>query len=126
LWGQYKADFFGVPRIHLLVTGNPRIDQFARPLTDDQVEALGIPAGRPLALWLPTYRSAHGPAGQRWDDSGFLSASPDIREQWSTALEEVNRLGLTVVVKPHPLDSDSFTETGLNVVTDKDLRRDGA
>jgi CDP-glycerol glycerophosphotransferase (TagB/SpsB family) len=122
LWGQYKADFFGVPRTRLLVTGNPRIDQFARPLTDHQVEALGIPAERPLVLWLPTYRSAHGPAGQRWDDSNYLSASSEVREQWCAALAEVNRLGLTVVVKPHPLDADSFAETGLSVVTNKDLR----
>jgi CDP-glycerol glycerophosphotransferase len=121
LWGQYKADFFGVPRTRLLVTGNPRIDQLARPLTDEQVDALGIPAEMPLVLWLPTYRSAHGPAGQRWEDSSFRSASSDLRGQWCPALAEVNRLGLTVVVKPHPLDCDSFAETGLRVVSNKDL-----
>ena len=124
LWGQYKTDFFGVPRNRLLITGNPRIDQFARPLTDDQVEALGIPAAKPLVLWLPTYRGARGPAGQRWDDSSVvLSASPDLQEQWSTALATLHRLGVTVVVKPHPLDHDTFSTIGMRVINNDDLRR---
>jgi CDP-glycerol glycerophosphotransferase len=123
LWGQYKTDFFGVPRNRLLITGNPRIDQFARPLTDDQVETLEIPAAKPLVLWLPTYRGARGPAGQHWDDSSVLSASPDLQKQWSEALETLHRLGITVVVKPHPLDRDTFSTIGMRVITNDDLRR---
>jgi CDP-glycerol glycerophosphotransferase len=124
LWGEYKTDFFGVPRNRLLITGNPRIDQFARPLTDDQIEALGIPAAKPLVLWLPTYRGAQEPNGQRWDDSSVvLSASPNLQEQWSTALATARHLGVTVVVKPHPLDRDTFSTIGMRVITNEDLRR---
>jgi CDP-glycerol glycerophosphotransferase len=124
LWGQYKTDFFGVPRNRLLITGNPRIDQFARPLADDQVEALGIPAAKPLVLWLPTYRGARGPAGQQWDDSSVvLSASPDLRQQWATALATLQRFGVTLIVKPHPLDGDTFSTLGMRVITNDDLRQ---
>jgi CDP-glycerol glycerophosphotransferase len=123
LWGQYKADFFGVPRSRLLITGNPRVDQFTRPLTDEQLEALGVPAAKPLVLWLPTYRGARGPSGKQWDDSSLLSTSPDLQEQSSTALATLHRLGATVVVKPHPLDRDTLSITGIRVITNDDLRR---
>jgi CDP-glycerol glycerophosphotransferase (TagB/SpsB family) len=123
LWGQYKADFFGVPRDRLLVTGNPRVDQFSRPLADDQLSALGISPGSPLVLWLPTFRGARGPAGQRWDDSTALSSSFRMRELWSAAAAAAGRVGVTLAVKPHPLDADDLGASGMRVVANDDLRR---
>jgi CDP-glycerol glycerophosphotransferase len=123
LWGRYKADFFGVPRDRLLVTGNPRIDQFARPLTDDQLEALGLPAGLPPVLWLPTYRGARGPADQVWEDSRALSSSSDLHDMWRAAVVEARRVGVALAVKPHPLDADDFAAAGMQVILNDDLRR---
>ena len=56
LWGDQRPVYFGVDEAGVLVTGNPRIDQFARPVSDEQLQALGLDPARPFILWMPTYR----------------------------------------------------------------------
>src|SRR4051794_10977426 len=56
LWGQDKARLFGLPRGRVLVVGNPRVDQFDRPASDEALRSIGVDPSRPLVLWAPTFR----------------------------------------------------------------------
>ncbi len=128
LWVERKAQEFEVGDDGALVTGNPRVDQFARPAHDDGLRALGLDPSRPFVLWLPTYRTTDyrvrriGPV-RNWSDADELSSSLHIRSRLSQVAEVANGLGATLAVKPHPLDADRFAHTGMHVVTGADLRR---
>src|SRR5699024_3371471 len=54
-WGRAIMTAFGMPRSTALLTGNPRQDMLSRP---GDLAALGFDAGRPVVLWMPTYRRA--------------------------------------------------------------------
>ena len=57
-FGEILARHSGLPPGGLLLTGNPRIDQFSRgPVPLDRLE---IPADRPFVLWMPTFRQNKG------------------------------------------------------------------
>ena len=127
LWGRYKADEFEVGQDDLLVTGNPRVDQFSRPITDDGLRALGLDPSDGLVLWLPTFRTTDfqgrrlGPV-RNWSDAAELSNSPLVRSRLGQVAEAARSKGVTLAVKPHPLDADRFSDTGLHIVTGADLR----
>lgn len=128
LWGDQRPEYFGVGESGVLVTGNPRIDQFARPVRDDQMRALGLDPARPLVLWMPTYRRTEY-RGRRlatvrnWADAAELSDSERVRRLTGEVAESARRLGVTVVVKPHPLDADDYAATGLPTIAGEDLHR---
>lgn len=130
LWGQRRPEIFGMPEDSLLITGNPRVDQFERPADDRAFAALGLPAGRPLLLWLPTYRRTEY-RGTRiaqvrnWSDADELSRSATVRG-FAEALAEAGRAcGVTVAIKPHALDVDGYEGLGLRVITSGDLAAAG-
>lgn len=126
LWGRPRAETFGVGEDGVLITGNPRVDQFARPASDRALVTLGIDPGKPLVLWLPTYRTTKY-RGRRigqvrdWSDAEELSRSA-ARQLLQDVAKASDDQGVTLAVKPHPLDADSFTETGLQVLTGDGLR----
>lgn len=128
LWGGTRPLYFGVDDGGVLVTGNPRIDQFARPVGDDQMQALGLDPAQPFVLWMPTYRRTEY-RGRRlarvrnWADAADLSDSERVRRLTGEVAEAGRRLGITVVVKPHPLDADGYGATGLPVIGNADLQR---
>ncbi|MEZ5092071.1 CDP-glycerol glycerophosphotransferase family protein [Nocardioides sp.] len=128
LWGRRRGDTFGVGQDRVLVTGNPRIDQLARPTDADALAALGLDPARPLVLWLPTYRRTRY-RGRRlgdvrnWADGQELSRAQPVQDILASAADCAADLGITLTVKPHPLDADRFRETGLTVLTDEDLLR---
>ena len=51
---ELKGRAFEVPEDRLLITGNPRTDQFWRPVTDDALERLGLTGD--FVVYMPTFR----------------------------------------------------------------------
>ena len=127
LWGSMRAQNFGLDKQAVLITGNPRVDQFARPATDEGLISLGIDPSKPLVMWLPTYRKTRY-RGQRlgsvrdWSDTEELCTSMPVRTLLVLLAEEAGTAGVTLVVKPHPLDADGFVDAGIRVVTGAELR----
>ncbi|CAN5636028.1 CDP-glycerol glycerophosphotransferase family protein [soil metagenome] len=127
LWGRQRARSFGVGERGLLVTGNPRVDQFARPASDAGLRQLGIDPAKPLVLWLPTYRTTQYrlnrlDAVRNWSDAHVLSASTEVIGTLDEAAQEAAALGVTLAVKPHHLDADKYAVSGLRLVTGEGLR----
>lgn len=128
LWGSQRPVYFGVEEEGVLVTGNPRVDQFARPADDDAMRALGLDPDRRLVLWMPTYRKTEY-RGRRladvlnWSDAEELSRSDGQRQLFEQVAQMARRLGITVAVKPHPLDADRYAAMGLPVLSREDLNR---
>jgi CDP-glycerol glycerophosphotransferase len=127
LWGDPRAGIHGVAPDDVLVTGNPRIDQFARPADDKALAALGLSTERPVVLWMPTYRKTEfkgrrlGPV-RNWSDASELSGSQAVRRDAAVVARIAARVGAVVAVKPHPLDADAYLGLDLPVVTQADLR----
>ncbi len=127
LWGSQRAGNFKVPQDRVLVTGNPRIDQFACPADDAALRALQLDPARALVLWMPTYRSTHY-RGVRlgtvrnWSDADELSVSTPVRALLEQVAADARSSGVTLAVKPHHLDADRFADTGIQVLTSAALR----
>ncbi len=128
LWGAQRPVYFGVSAGGVLVTGNPRIDQFARPASDEQLRLLGLDPARPFVLWMPTYRRTENRARRlakvrNWSDAAALSDSEGVRHLIQEVAASARRLGIGVAVKPHPLDADGYGATELPVIGGADLER---
>ena len=69
LFGEHKATYFGLAQSQLIVTGNPRCDQFARPCSDEGLKRLGVDPGRPFLMFMPTYRKSRAVGNtDAWSD----------------------------------------------------------
>ncbi len=130
LWGRQRPLYYGVSPQGVLVTGNPRIDQFEQTPSDEALRQLGLdPAGR-LVLWMPTYRRTEY-RGRRlgqvrnWADAEELSQTGTVSELLHGVAAVAAAQGVTVAVKPHPLDADRYAALGLSVITGDDLSRVG-
>ena len=128
LWGGQRPAYFGVAADGVLVTGNPRVDQFSRPPGEDTMRALGLDPERPLVLWMPTFRRTDyrgNRLGAVWNrtDAHELSRSVSVRELLGQVGQVAARLGVALAVKPHPLDADQYSTMGLSVIRGDDLRR---
>ena len=124
LFGREKAAYFRVDDPRLLVVGNPRIDQFDRPADDAALLRLGLDPGRPLVLWMPTFRTATVAGQHLWSDADRLVAG-ELQREFSPVLAAARETGLQFVVKPHPLDADAFERLGVSVLRDADLAAAG-
>ena len=128
LWGRQRPIYFGVPEGGVLVTGNPRIDQFARPASDNALRALGLDPARTLVLWMPTYRKTDY-RGRRlaqvrnWADAEQLTEIDAARQLFEEVAQTARRLGVTLAVKPHHLDADRYEALGMRVIRGEELRR---
>jgi len=129
LWGDQRSVYFGVAPEAVLVTGNPRVDQFARPPDAAALRRLGLDPDKPFVLWMPTYRSS-AYRGRRLAAMRHGTDARDLTEQDSVVdlgrelARLADRLGVTVAVKPHPLDVDEYVGLGLPVIDSDDLRRE--
>ncbi|MEO8329803.1 MAG: CDP-glycerol glycerophosphotransferase family protein [Candidatus Nanopelagicales bacterium] len=127
LWGSMRAQSFGLDERAVLSTGNPRVDQFERPVADDGLSSLGIDPSKPLVMWLPTFRKTQF-RGNRigsvrdWSDTEMLSSSLEVRTMLVMLADEARTAGVTLIVKPHRLDADEYSDTGLRIVTSAELR----
>ncbi len=126
LFGEIKSGFLGVPLDDLLVVGNPRWDQLARPASDDELRALGIDPSRPFVVAMPTFRSSIS-VGSRvgWQDTSGGSAAYSSLDMLAGLATGAVSSEAQVVVKPHPLDAESYSVPGVVRVTNADLERAG-
>lgn len=124
-FGEILARHSGLPAGGLLLTGNPRIDQFAGAAAVP-FDRLGIPADRPFVLWMPTFRRNTGRGlTASWSDVAPDDAS-DVNAVMARGVDILTReFGIAVVVKPHPHDAESRQIEGVRVVTNEDLRDSG-
>ncbi|MBI4898031.1 MAG: CDP-glycerol glycerophosphotransferase family protein [Actinobacteria bacterium] len=125
-WGTEKLKSFNAPSDGLIVSGNPRIDQFDRPASDDQLRALGIDPDRPFVLWAPTYRhtrldSPHG----AWKDSRVADPFDEVRIRNADLAKSLAHPGLQLVVKSHPLDKANLDFAATIQIANDDLASAG-
>jgi CDP-glycerol glycerophosphotransferase (TagB/SpsB family) len=121
MWKQYKAQLFGLREEDVAWTGNPRSDALLRGLSVEQWHRLGFDPLKHLVLWLPTFRVGRNAEGLAWADGTPLSNRSDLRD-----LQGADRHpGVTLVVKPHPMDRDDYSSMGIRVLTDADLQDAG-
>ncbi len=130
LWGAQRPVYFGVSPEGVLVTGNPRVDQFAHPPSDEVMRRLGLDPGKPLVLWMPTYRRTENRGNRlgsvrNWTDAPELSETTAVGDLLDEVADAARDLGVILAVKPHPLDADRYAALGLPVLTGEDLSREG-
>ena len=121
LFGDIKADFLHVPVDRLLVTGNPRWNQFRNPATDDELRTLGIDPTRPFLLYMPTFRSSIS-IGSRsgWSDGSTADHTANA-DMLAGLVAGARTAEAQVVVKPHPLDAEAYDVSGALTVTNGQL-----
>lgn len=124
-FGKELARQCQLPPNGLLLTGNPRTDQFRRTSPAD-VGLLGIDTNRPFVIWMPTFRHNKGRGlTSAWSDlAPAVYVSPNARMKTHAALL-TREFGINVVVKPHPQDAEMRAIDGATVVTNDDLRQSG-
>jgi CDP-glycerol glycerophosphotransferase (TagB/SpsB family) len=124
----YRSAEFGLDPQDVPILGAPRNDRMLRadgPAIRRRV--LGGAADRPAYLWLPTYRATRGGMFGRVDTAERHPGVPFDR----AAVEQIDRglaeLGVSVVVKLHPLDATDFAGPfeALKVLVNDDLDRLG-
>jgi CDP-glycerol glycerophosphotransferase len=126
LWGEKKAAELGMPASSVLVVGNPRIDDFAEPMTAEQRRALVELLGPRFILWMPTYRDSNGAGFREWSDGRRLSDTGEMASLAEQARSAAALHGITLAVKPHPMDRDVYAGVpGLLSVDDEALHRLG-
>lgn len=125
LWGNFKLSDHGRARDGLLLVGNPRIDQFAIAVTPQQIAGLGLDPEKSIIVWMPTYRETIQEQGVAWKDAPRLFSDSKIHDGIGRLADASIDTDWQIVVKPHPLDAESFGSAGLKVITDDDLRRNG-
>ena len=118
MWQAYKADIFRLRLEDVACTGNPRTAAMRRGMSAEQWDRLALDPSHSLVIWLPTFRQGRNAAGRLWEDGAPLSERSDLRR----LREAVERSGVSLVVKPHPMDRDDYSAVGIRVITDADLR----
>jgi len=116
LWGRQRQQRFALPESAVAVVGNPRVDQFHVAPAADVLRRLGLDPEKRTVLWLPTYRAASGPHGRAWREADDLSGNADVAQIVHALTSTAAAHSLQFVVKPHPLDADSFESLGVSVL----------
>ena len=117
LWGGQRPERFGLPPDRVAVVGNPRIDQFHdHPACRRAAGARARSRDRRTVLWLPTYRSASGPHGRTLEHRGEPLEEPRGHRDRRRPERGRPRASLQLVVKPHPLDADSYAGLGIRLL----------
>jgi hypothetical protein len=118
LFSGFQAQAFGIPEERLLVTGNPRTDQFWEQVDPVALSRLGITGA--FVVWMPTFRERRAIGAVR---TGRHAASPAEAEaeDLRLLLEGLRERGLQLVIKPHPIDADRRAWPGAVTVTEQEL-----
>ncbi|MCW2762629.1 MAG: hypothetical protein JWR85_2830 [Marmoricola sp.] len=127
LFSRFKAEAFEIAPQRVLVTGNPRTDQYWQPVDPDSLEQLGITGD--FVVWMPTFRRTRAVgAVRRWSET----SEPDLPEGRDEVPEDLVALvaglrerGVQLVIKPHPMDADRRRWEGAITVSEGDLVRTG-
>ncbi len=103
LHGRHIAETWNLDPSRLVETGLPRNDRMLRASRAPRPEALTrLTAGRPMVLWLPTYRrSVLGEL--RLDGVDFANPFEFPGADLASVGALAEHLGAHVVVKPHPM-----------------------
>ena len=115
------AAAFRAPLDRVLLTGLPRCDVLTspHPLAPDRDtvrRALGVPPGRRLVLWTPTYRADGTARTTGIGKAGFRSFLDELGDdEWKALADAADRHGCTVVVKLHPHDPLNEVQLDLDV-----------
>jgi len=116
LWGRQRQQRFALPESAVAIVGNPRVDQFHATPPADVLDRLGLDTDKRTVLWLPTYRAARGPHGRTWRDADNLSSNPEVAQIVEALRTASSAHSLQLVLKPHPLDPDSFESLGVSTL----------
>jgi hypothetical protein len=111
-WGRQVIRELGIvdPQA-TIVTGNPREDAFDESADRGRLSALGIDPGRPMIVWLPTYRVSDHPAYGGWSDGKRLDTLPRYRESIRTLVRLCAQHQVTLVTKSHILDAQGVSDS---------------
>lgn len=118
MWREYKANLFRLRIEDVAYTGNPRTAALFRGMDSRQWTRLGLDPSDTLVVWLPTFRQGRNAAGLTWDDGSPLSERGEMELLHDLAV----RSGVSLVLKPHPMDRDEYAGLGIRLITDADLR----
>jgi CDP-glycerol glycerophosphotransferase (TagB/SpsB family) len=122
LFSGYQAAAFELPADRLLLTGNPRTDQFWRPVEGDRLADLGITGD--FVVWMPTFRRTKALGAMRAQSETTDPASTGAAEL-GPLLEGLRARGIQLVIKPHPMDAEDRRGEGAVTLTDADLAAAG-
>jgi CDP-Glycerol:Poly(glycerophosphate) glycerophosphotransferase len=123
LFSGHQAAALQVPADRVLVTGNPRTDQFWPLLDPARLEPLGITGN--FVVWMPTFRRTRAVgAVRRWSETDDTDAR-DGRRELSSLLGQLRERGIQLVIKPHSMDADRRQWDGAITVSEEDLVRAG-
>jgi hypothetical protein len=122
LFSGHQAAAFGVPHERVLFTGNPRTDQFWRPVDGERLAALGITGD--FVVWMPTFRRTRAVGAMR-EQSETGPGTSDGAAELAVLLAGLRDRGLQLVIKPHPMDAEDRRWDGALTVTGEDLVRAG-
>jgi CDP-glycerol glycerophosphotransferase (TagB/SpsB family) len=87
-------------------------------MTAEQWKRLDLDADQRLVLWMPTYRVGRNQEGLLWEDGTPMSRRSDL-----VNLHELASCpGVSVAVKPHPMDRDDYSRLGIRILTDAELQ----
>lgn len=116
LWGRQRQQRFGLPESAVAVVGNPRVDQLRATPERHVLESLGLDPSRRTVLWLPTFRAARGPNGRAWRESDDLSGNADVAVIAEALMAAATARSIQLVIKPHPMDADSYDGLGVPIL----------
>ncbi|WP_081491112.1 CDP-glycerol glycerophosphotransferase family protein [Mycolicibacterium phlei] len=117
--GLIMAKHCRLPDAGLLLTGNPRVDQFEH-YDFARIAQLGIDPDSPFVLWMPTFRRSTRQATQAGTDVGSGKAQA-VNSFAQTVVTELSKFGIQTVVKPHPSDAEHHAIDGAIIVTNETL-----
>lgn len=118
LFSEHQAASLQIPADRVLVTGNPRTDQFWRPPEPDRLARLGITGD--FVVWMPTFRRPRAVGAVRVHGS---TAAPrdDAHQELGALVDGLRARGTQLVVKPHPMDADRRRWAGAVTIEEDDL-----
>lgn len=125
LWGAQRTVRFGLPRENVAVVGNPRVDQLTAAPRAEVLSRLGLDPDRRTILWLPTFRTGAAADGRTWFDTDTLSGHAGVGDLVDALSGAAGEHSIQLLVKPHPLDNDTYAALDVEVLAHDRLREAG-
>ena len=118
------AKAFGLPKERVLVTGLPRNDLLFEP--KDCLERFGLPRGKKIVFWAPTFRRA---LGKEMKDGRFGGGLPLLGSDLTDFDSFLSSLDAHLLIKLHPMDrlnrSDFGSYENITIIRNDDLLQKG-
>jgi hypothetical protein len=127
-WGDAQAEELGFGSASSLYAPYARETALRVPASDEVLHALGIDPARPYVLWLPTYRASTSIAAVRTLDGSPLENEDTTlsRVTFAGLASALQREGIQVLIKPHPLHADDLESLGVPSISSEQIQRAGA